>query len=176
MAADTNFYELFAIKTIKWQRQAVDPLFQGLCRCASHWDDAGGILGCPLRQRESGCPSSCSPLQTPEDDEETLLTVETEPMAQQFPPPAACSDAGPLPAWLHPTSGSRPQPRCPLCLRAIRPLRRQCCSAPEPLVYSPALQSQTIKEEKQLHRHSPRNGFMCKSAAFKISLSMKVHL
>lgn len=46
----------------------------------------------------------------------------------------------------------------------------------EPLVYSPALQSQTIKEEKQLHRHLPRNGFMCKSAAFKISLSMKVHL
>lgn len=31
-AADMNIYELFAIKSIKWQRQPVDPLFQGLCR------------------------------------------------------------------------------------------------------------------------------------------------
>lgn len=31
----------------------------------------------------------------------------------------------------------------------------QRCSAQQPLVYSPALQSQAIKEGKQLHRHSP---------------------
>lgn len=165
----------------------MDPLFQGLCRWASHQDDAGRIPGYQDVLSASGrvgCPSSCSPLQSAEDEEGTLFTVETVPMAQQPPPPSARPDAGPLPAWLCPTSGSRPQPRCLLCpwpLPALpagwsQPPRRQRCSTREPLVYSPALQSQTIKEEKQLHRHLPRNGFMCKSAAFKISLSMKVHL
>lgn len=40
------------------------------------------------------------------------------------------------------------------CPQAL-PTHRQRCSARQPLVYSPAPQSQTIKEGKQLHRHSP---------------------
>lgn len=37
----------------------------------------------------AGCPSSCSLLRTAEDEEETLFTVETVPLAQQPPPPSA---------------------------------------------------------------------------------------
>jgi len=133
-------------------------LILGLRRWASCWDDAGGM---------PGCPSSCSPLQTCGDEEETLFTVEMVSMVRQPAltlMPALPAGSARSARSAHPPAGWS------------RPPRRQGCSAQEPLVYSPALQSQTIKEEKQLHRHSRRNGFMCKSAAFKISLSMKVHL